>query len=146
MSTTQFTTQADDILSRSAYLAAYSSKNNYTFSQYREHVLAALIRPYEDCLFPTQLDALRERFQVSLQELVNATPNDIHVLESDNDNLVGKPMMTLEEQRELVQRKHFETTFERLRENIQMVVKCQQRYLRRLYTPVKSLEKRNSEF
>lgn len=115
-----FTSQiADTILSRDAYLAAY--KSDYaTFHHYREHLLTMLLHLYQNRLFPSQLDALRERFEVSLQEVVNATPIDIEVLERDYEH---QPALTLEEQRDFVQRNHFEQAFARLRENIQSVVK-----------------------
>ncbi|CAG8656006.1 23538_t:CDS:1 [Racocetra persica] len=113
-------TVVDNILSRDAYLAAYKSKNGEDFVNYREHVLSELIRPYKRRLFPTQLYALRERFEVSLQELVDATPCDTEVLERDIEE---HPALTLEEQRDLVQRAHFENAFERLRENVLWVVK-----------------------
>ncbi|CAG8473278.1 hypothetical protein C2G38_2252948 [Gigaspora rosea] len=110
----------DNILSRDAYLAAYKSKNGEDFIHYREHVLSELIRPYKRRLFPTQLSALRERFEVSLQELVDATPDDTEVLERDFEE---NSSLSLEEQRDLVQRAHFENAFEKLRENVLWVVK-----------------------
>ncbi|CAI2164703.1 3581_t:CDS:1 [Funneliformis geosporum] len=113
----------NNILSREEYIAAYKSRNATDFLNYRENILSGLIGLYKHRLFPTQLEALRERFEVSLQELVNATPHDIEILEQDctlleNDDHV----LTLEEQRNIVMRAHFEYAFQRLRENVQMVV------------------------
>ncbi|CAG8746560.1 3514_t:CDS:1 [Acaulospora morrowiae] len=114
----------DSILSRNAYLAAY--KSDYaTFQHYREHLLAEILNLYQNRLFPIQLDALRERFEVSLQEVVNATPVDVEVLER---NYEYNPFLTLEEQRDLVQRAHFEHAFSRLRENVHSAVKSTFRF------------------
>ncbi|CAG8433735.1 10427_t:CDS:1 [Diversispora eburnea] len=110
---------ADAILSRDSYLAAYKS-DFATFYHYREHLLTELLRLYQHRLFPSQLDALRERFEVSLQEVVNATPIDVEILERDYEH---QPAITLEEQRDFVQRNHFEQAFSRLRESVQSVVR-----------------------
>src|SRR6266540_4923982 len=106
----------DNILSREEYIAAYKSKNSTDFLNYRENILSELLRLYKHRLFPTQLEALRERFEISLQELVNATPHDVEILEQDftfNDD--GDHVLTLEEQRNLVMRAHFEYAFQRLK-------------------------------
>ncbi|CAG8573247.1 11712_t:CDS:1 [Ambispora gerdemannii] len=137
MSKQLFANRTEEILSRDAYLAAYKAKDGLAFAQYREHVLSALLSPYENRLFPTQLDALRKRFEVSLQELVSATPENVDVLlvkpsekitslRSGDDN----GHLSLEEQRRLVQRAHFENVFERVRENVQLAVETQQRFKR----------------
>ncbi|CAG8715389.1 12552_t:CDS:1, partial [Ambispora leptoticha] len=138
MSKQLFTTRTEDILSRDAYLAAYKSKDGPAFTQYREHVLSALLSPYENRLFPTQLDALRKRFEVSLQELVNATPENVDVLlvesPKETSSFDDDGHLSLEEQRRLVQRAHFEQVFEKVRENVQLVVETQQKFKRPVHS------------
>ncbi|GES74935.1 hypothetical protein GLOIN_2v1779126 [Rhizophagus clarus] len=109
---------ADNILSREEYLSNFKSKNGQDFLNYRERILSELLRLYKHRLFPTQLEALRESFEVSLQELVNATPDDVEILDREFED----QNLTLEEQRELVLKAHFECAFQRLKDNIQIIV------------------------
>src|SRR6266542_3999299 len=109
---------ADNILSREEYLSAYKSKNSQDFSNYRERILSELIRLYKHRLFPAQLEALRENFETSLQQVVNATPDDIEILEREDFDQV----LTLDEQRELVKKAHFEYAFQRLKDQLQIIV------------------------
>ncbi|POG67637.1 hypothetical protein GLOIN_2v1779126 [Rhizophagus irregularis DAOM 181602=DAOM 197198] len=110
---------SNTILFREEYLSAFKSKDGQDFSNYRERILSELLRLYKPRLFPTQLEALRESFEVSFQELVNATPSDIEILERKFDD---QAVLTLEEQRELVIKARFECAFQRLKENTRIIV------------------------
>jgi DNA-binding GntR family transcriptional regulator len=111
---------ADRILSREEYLSAFKSKNSQDFSDYREHILSELLQLYRNRLFPTQLEVLRENFEASLQEVVDATPDDVEILNRKFDDQIS---LTLEEQRELVLKAHFECAFQRLKDNVRIIVK-----------------------
>ena len=125
-SATTYIENIENILSREEYIAACKSNE---VSNYRDRVIDEILLSLGPSLFEVVRQNLVRNLETDFQELVNATPVEIEILERDDIIYDGLTFTTytLAEQMEGVRKERFNLTFQKLKKNLKERLRWAQR-------------------
>lgn len=112
----------ENILSREEYIAACKSND---VSNLRERVIDEILVSLGPSLFEGVREILLGNLETAFQKLVNATPEEIEILE--RDDIMYDYQTTLAEQIEGVKKERFNLAFRDLKQNLKERLRWAQR-------------------